>query len=621
MPQRDLLIVVGAKADAYFKEFDKMQKQTANLEKSLVAVGQVSGVAFAGLALTTGVAIKSFADFETNLVGVGKTTGLAGEELLALGSELKALSKEIPVSANELLNIGQVAGQLGVQGAENINKFSDTIAKLGRASDLEGERAATVLTRILNVTNENISTIDTFASVIVALGNNFAATESEIALVTNEIARSTVVFDIGSAKAAGIATALRSIGVRAELAGTVVGKSFRAIDAAIRGGGEKMEQLKKITGLTGDELEKTFKKDATKVFQLFVEGLGKMQKGGASTATELQKMGLIGEGVLKVLPALAGNSALLAKTLAVAAKETENATALEKEFAAASKTLNSDILILKNSTNSLFIGIGEDLEPAVSFLVKTLTGAIQGIEGLNEATGGGLSNVLAIATGLTGLTTGLAFTTVGIIKFTRAVKASTIATGFFNIALRALPFLAVAAAVILLRDKLISLGSQIIDVTNEQKAMAASNLGLIAQHREQLINFKKLGDEEVEFAGRTMKASDAVKILEKSIEGLTQKEIDRIKAKRESKVEEEAETIAIAPEDSPEVLAEKEKQILLEEIQAEFKDKQREEKKVALEEEFLFEQMSAEQREVFLRERAQKELDIKRQKENEKTYV
>jgi len=89
-----------------------------------------------------------------------------------------------------------------------------------------------------------------FASQLVALGNNFAATESEIARVANEVARATAVFGISAGQTAALGAALKSVGVQAELAGTVMGKAFRTIDAAVRNGGEELENLAEITGKT-----------------------------------------------------------------------------------------------------------------------------------------------------------------------------------------------------------------------------------------------------------------------------------------------------------------------------------------------------------------------------------
>jgi len=191
---------------------------------------------------------NTFQQFETGLINVAKTANLTTKEVDALSKNVLQLSREIPASTDELLSIATAAGQLGVKGTKDITLFTETVAKLGRVSNLEGEEAATTLTRILNVTRENIGTIDTFASVIVSLGNNFAATESEIALVTNEVARATAQFGVSASEAAALSATLRSVGVRAEEAGGVLSNTFVKINEAINSGGASLEKLSQITG-------------------------------------------------------------------------------------------------------------------------------------------------------------------------------------------------------------------------------------------------------------------------------------------------------------------------------------------------------------------------------------
>lgn len=148
--------------------------------------------------------IRSFAEFETGLVGVGKTTGMAGQELEELGKRIIALSKSTPVARNQLLDIAQAAGQLGISGNDNILKFTDTIAKMGAATDLVGDEAAVTMARILSITGEAVQSVDKLGSTLVFLGNASSATEAEIARMTIELAKATAQFNVSSANLAGL---------------------------------------------------------------------------------------------------------------------------------------------------------------------------------------------------------------------------------------------------------------------------------------------------------------------------------------------------------------------------------------------------------------------------------
>lgn len=375
--ENELLIRINGTAKDFIEEVDKVKKKTEDLQSVLEDTAKYSAIAFAGFAASIALATKSFADYEKALVGVGKTTDMQGKELDAFGKKFQEMAGRIPVATNELLGIAQAAGQLGVRGEENLLKFTDTVAKLGVATDLSGEEAATALTRILTVTGEGVEKIDSFGSVIVALGNNFAATESEIVRVATEVSRSTAVFGTSAAEAAALAAALKSVGVQAELGGSAVGRAYRAIDSSIRQGGVALENLSKITGMTGEELRTTFAENSTAVFQKFIEGLGRISASGGDTTAALASFKLRGEEILKVLPVLAQNSELVGRALNMAAEETKNATALNEEARKAFDTLSSDVQVLTNDFTTLATNIGGKLAPDLRELVKGVSDIVK----------------------------------------------------------------------------------------------------------------------------------------------------------------------------------------------------------------------------------------------------
>lgn len=437
-----LVIRVNADVKQYQDSLKKINKKTENLQQELASVARKSAIAFTALAGVITLTANDFAQYEKALVGVGKTTDIEGEKLQKFGKEFQKMSTQIPVATNELLAISQAAGQLGVRGEKNLLKFSETVAKLGVATDLSGEQAAISLTRILNVTGEGIETIDNFGSVIVELGNNFAATESEIVRMATEVSRSTAVFGVSAAESAALGTALKSVGVQAQLGGSAIGRAFRSIDKSVRSGGESFEDLQRVTGMTGDQLKKTFKEDSTAVFQSFIEGIGKIQKAGGDTTAELEKFELQGDEILKVLPVLAKNSELVGSALRSAADETENATALNEEAAKAFDTLGSEAQLLNNNFKNLRVNIGERLAPAIIDLLKGTSEIIKNISELDDETIETIATFLKWGTAIAGLTAGAAAFALAAIKVSALIGAisaafipATIAASSFWVAL------------------------------------------------------------------------------------------------------------------------------------------------------------------------------------------
>lgn len=349
---------------AFRKDVTDADKSVLSLEKSTALLK--TGMSALGVSLSfafLGDLVKQAAQFETALVGVSKTTGLAGHDLDQFAKRIDAISRSAPVSTQELLDLAQAAGQMGVSGSENLEKFSLTVAKLGRASDLAGEEAAKSLARILNVTGESVGQVDTLASVIVSLGNNFAASESEIARMTTEVARATGVFGTSSAEAAAMGTTMAALGIQAEVGGSAVGRSMMAIGNAVTAGGKSLNDFASALDLNAQTLQELFAQDRTKAFEYFLQQVGEL---GIGAGVALKQVGLGGQEIAKTIIPLAGNTELFARSMNLANAEVRDATALDREYGATLDTLNSKWDVATNNVKSYAKSIGEFLAPAVS---------------------------------------------------------------------------------------------------------------------------------------------------------------------------------------------------------------------------------------------------------------
>jgi TP901 family phage tail tape measure protein len=335
-----------------------------SMSKTAAKLGAALAAAFATQQVVSR-SLAAFSAFDKGLIGVQKTTGMTDKQIKSLGVSISEMSLGLPVSTSRLLELAEAAGQLGVTGSKNIEIFTETMAKLETASDVAGEEGAKAIARLLNVTGEAINTVPRFGSVLVALGNASAASEKEILSLASEIGQATSVFSVTAADAAALGAAMRSMGVRAELGGSSVGRAMRTIEAAIHAGGAEMKLLMDVTQMTEKQLRETFERNATAVFQKWIEGIGRLVDGGRTAASVLEDFGLKGEEVLKVLPAMAQNSQLLADSLAISNAEVENATALNEEAMAASKSFSAQMGMTKNAVDLIAASIGAGLAPAI----------------------------------------------------------------------------------------------------------------------------------------------------------------------------------------------------------------------------------------------------------------
>jgi len=349
--------------------------QTKRMRANLLKIGQglrrFGSIMTIGVTLpviaATGAGVKMFAEYQQGLRGVEKTTGLSRNQVAKMGDVFDRLSTKIPVSTKEMLDLAKAGGQLGVKGTANLEKFAITMAKLGRASDVAGEEGAKSIARILTVTGDGIGKVERFSSALVELGNNAAAGEREILAVAVRVAGQIGRFDVASDKVLGISTALKALGKNAESSGSVVGRSFDAIDQSIRKGGDAALLLSKLTGISVKQLKVQFEQDAAKVFQKFVEGLNKVEKGGGNMIKVLEFMGLQGVRINDVLGTLAKNPKVLAINMDRATRAFKDNVALQKEFAIQIDSLGSEITTLMNTFTRLLRLIGSDLAPVVRF--------------------------------------------------------------------------------------------------------------------------------------------------------------------------------------------------------------------------------------------------------------
>ena len=332
--------------------FNRLTRPIKNVSRQLGSLGLLAG----GLAI--GTIFSSITTFETGMVAVGKTTDTTGVKLDKLGTDFINLSNDMRgISVDKLTEVGAAAGQLGVQGSDNILKFSETMVKLERSSDVAGEQGAKSIARLLSLTGEGVGVVDKFAASLVELGNNSAASEGEILKVATEVGKSTAAFNLTSSEILGMSAAMKSLGARPESAGTAIGKTFRSIESAVANGGKELQSFSKITGMTAESLGKNLDEKPNLVFTSLIKGLQKVKNNGGNVSAELQKLGLTGEGIAKTITPLASNFNLLNDSANMASDAFKENTALNKENEAASKTVATALEDVRNSfTNVLLAG-------------------------------------------------------------------------------------------------------------------------------------------------------------------------------------------------------------------------------------------------------------------------
>ena len=328
---------------------------------TLLRAGIIGGSLF-GLTAVVRKTVTSFKEFETALVGVGKTSDLNAEQLAAFGRSIQNLGNRIPVSTNELLKLAQVAAQLGVRGERNLRKFAETGARLAVATNVGAEEAVTSLSRIIGITGESQESIENLGSSLVQLGNTFKANEDEILTAARRISQSTAGFGLAGSEVIAFGAALKEAGLQAESGGTSVGVFFTQLDKAIAKGGPLLDNFAKISGVTREELIKTFREDGAEALTIFLEGLGRLPPKSSELTKALESTGLASRRTAQTFRALSQISDRVRVSVQSSNEEFANSDALLGESNKQFNTLAGNLGKLDNAFTTLFTNIGESNE-------------------------------------------------------------------------------------------------------------------------------------------------------------------------------------------------------------------------------------------------------------------
>ncbi len=374
-----LFVRVGASISGLQSGLAQSRAMMQSTASSMQATGAKIGLAM-GLPLT--LAVKGIAqagiDFESAFTGVLKTVGDASDSfgnLTIIGeglrSGLREMAKDIPVAAEELAAIAEAGGQLGIE-SKNLLGFTDVIAKLGVATNLTSDAAASALAQFANITGMDKTAFDQLGSTIVALGNNMATTEADIVNMAQRIAGAGSTIGLSEHQILGFSAALNSVGINAEAGGSAISRVFVDMASSVAEGSDKLDSFARIAGLSAENFSEAFETDAASAMQIFIQGLGSVAEHGGNVFGVLEELDLDGIRVRDTMLRMAGAGSLLSDALGIAANEWEDNNALTREAALRFGTTESKMQLAKAAFKDIAITISDVLLPPFFDLMDTL---------------------------------------------------------------------------------------------------------------------------------------------------------------------------------------------------------------------------------------------------------
>jgi len=362
------------------RRFDRLGDSIGSSLRSKISFAAV-GAGLTALALNA-------AKLEQRFNGVRKTTGLTSDQINGLKENLLDFSQQVPVTVDNLGEIATVAGQLGIQGVNDISKFTRVFAQLQIASDntISGELGAQQFARFLDLSGAGVDSASRIASAFTELGNTSKFTEGQLLSTALEVSKISRSFNISAESTLGLAAAFTELSIQPEVARSTVLRFFEAVNKASLDG-EGIDELSSITGLTAERIDDLRKTKPEQLLAIFAKGMADAQEEGRSLTDELKELGLSGIVVNASLKALSQNSERLTEQTDKASKASAENTALAEEAAVAAGTLTAEWIKTKNS----FVALGDSL--ASSGLLDFLKQALRLVRQINESLGGLIERV------------------------------------------------------------------------------------------------------------------------------------------------------------------------------------------------------------------------------------
>ena len=224
-----------------------------------------------------------------------KTVEGTEEQFESLRQSAIEMSKTSIVSADQLLEIEAMGGQLGI-AVENLETFAVTCANLDIATDLSSEEISTQLGQLNNLLEFGTGDMERYGDALVRLGNNMPTTESRISGVTTAIGAAAHQFGMSTPEILAWSAAIASTGQGTEAAGTAISNTMYDIEAAVNGttdkASEQLEGFAKTAGMTSEEFANAWNNNASYAMQEFVKGLKQLELDGDSASNRLSELGI-----------------------------------------------------------------------------------------------------------------------------------------------------------------------------------------------------------------------------------------------------------------------------------------------------------------------------------------
>ena len=314
------------------KPVEELTKKTSSLGSifSSVFKANIATSLFEGLLGKFRSSTDELLKISDLMTGVEKTTGLASEQVRQLWNEFDNLNTR--TSKQELLNIAQIGGRLGITDKEQIKEFTEQIDKIYVAlgDSFQGglEEVTTKVGKLKNLfeetRNQNYGeALNAIGSALNELGANGSSSEQNITDFATRIGALPAVLKPSIEKTLGLGAAFEESGIDAEVASSGYSRFMSVAGNNIAAFAKQM----KLTTKEASELFNTRPEEFFLRFGESMKGLGAEQTAGVLKSLKLNTL-----EVQKALGTAGDNADRFRSLMNLSGQAMQDGTSIQNEF-------------------------------------------------------------------------------------------------------------------------------------------------------------------------------------------------------------------------------------------------------------------------------------------------
>ena len=359
------------------QNIDSVGKQVT---KSLLGIGAVM-VVFNTVKSQVSSVVSAFTGFEDQLADVRRTTGTSALEVKQLGDSLLAYSKTTRTSINDLLQIAQIGGNLGIQ-KDQIDEFTKSIDKVNVVlkSEFSGgvEEVTNSLAKLRIIfkdmqTGSIADDISRLGNALVVAGQSGAATGEVVADFAQRIGGVGARLGYTAGEVLGLSTAMQELAIEPE-------RGASAFTQILQKMGGSLGDFAKVAGMSVAKFKNLYNSDINGAFLAVAEGINKLGTNNTKLIDTLDKLGIDGIRTSEVMSKLGSNIDRVKFLQNELNKATQNSTQVNDQFAVKNATTAAGIEKLSKSLNALRVHLGEAMSGPLNAAAGALAKLIDVID-------------------------------------------------------------------------------------------------------------------------------------------------------------------------------------------------------------------------------------------------